>query len=447
MEKQEEDHKNDAVEGKITTFASPYVLAAILADEPAERTVLHNMVVVNENGENSEIVTDSLDVSLNDSLESTKLQAIGDFDRQDQVAINKDKPILTNDGNSVLGTEKVSDLPKSSTPVRNASSGTKKRAAEKAPKPHRSQYIIERNKEKAGKRSTAKTSYAQMHVAKTRNKLDKTDKKAKTQEAETQENSFGSDSGYHLGNEEEINGDKDQNPKFANNADQCVEVNGRNSELEEHRSDLHALDHSHLNGSLNAYHNHGPYYDVSQNYSIYDASFTSGAVSHARDYQSEHLRQSDAVLDPFPPMPHQNLSTQSAPPGVYGYQRKPLISSLHHFNGDYSLSSVLPNSEFVTSERRDKIPESSLHRKFQSEPDLGHSSSPSLQRVASAGRNSKASGSYSSLLQPSPYKPYTWKDYQNFVGSKIKPLAGGLGPNVDTDDFKEKVKNLQIYLY
>ena len=53
----------------------------------------------------------------------------------------------------------------------------------------------------------------------------------------------------------------------------------------------------------------------------------------------------------------------------------------------------------------------------------------------------KVSGSYSSLRQPFAYKPYTLKDYKNFVGSKVKPLAGGLGPNVDTKDFKEKVKN------
>lgn len=60
--------------------------------------------------------------------------------------------------------------------------------------------------------------------------------------------------------------------------------------------------------------------------------------------------------------------------------------------------------------------------------------------MTNVGRNSKASGSYSSLRQPFQYKPYTLKDYRNIAGVNVEHIAGGLGPNVDTDEFKEKVK-------
>ena len=152
---------------------------------------------------------------------------------------------------------------------------------------------------------------------------------------------------------------------------QFADLNSTCTDLDEQENYL--LEESYLNGSINRRHtDHGPYYHVGQNYSTEDASYLYDPVSYTRGYQSAggHLRQSQAVTDPVPQLPYSNyLSTQSAPPGVYGYHREPLITSLHHFSEeDYHLSSVLPNSDFVSYGRRDKIPESSLHRKFPSEP-------------------------------------------------------------------------------
>lgn len=444
MENHEEKQSNDAVEGKITTFASRTVLAAILDHEPIEQDVSHIMVGVNEEGQNSDVVSDSLDTSLNDSLESTELREIGELKRLDPV--NSEGPIFsTKDAKSTLViTEEVSDFPNSSTPTKSANE-TKSRTTEKVPKSRPAQHIIERNKEKAGKRSPTKSSYAQMHAIKARNKLSKVEKKTNVQESTTRENSLGSDVGDNLDIEERVN-NFNQNSYVANHVGrQYLDLNSTTSDLEEQKSDL--LDNSDLDGSFNTFHNHGPYYDVSQHYSTYDSNYVFDPVSYVRGYHSAtaHFRQSHAMAGPIrPELLYNNLSTQSAPPRVYGYHRKPLLSSVHHFSEDNSQirSSVLPNNDYVT-EKRDKIPESSLHRKFCSEPYLVHSRSPSLQKMANVDRNSKASGSCSSLQQPISYKPYTLKDYHTFTGSKVKPLAGGLGPNVDTDDFKEKVLKIE----
>ena len=448
MENHEGKQSNDTVEGKITTFASPTVLAAILDHEPVEQNVAHVMVDVNEQGQNSEMVSDSLDTSLNDSLESTELREIGELKRLDQV--DNEGPIFsTNDAKSTLAfTEEVSDFPKSSTPIKGANE-TKSRTAVKASKPHPSQHIIERNKEKAGKRSPTKSSYAQMHTIKARNKLSKVEKRTNAQENTTPENSLGSDVGNNLENEERVNNGLNQNSYVANHSvgRQYLDLNSTTSDFEEQESDF--VDNSNLNGSLNTFDNHGPYYDVSQCYSTYDSNYILDPVSYVRGYHSatEHLRQPHATVGPVPlEMHYSNLSTQSAPPRVYGYHREPVVSSVHHFNEDDGhLSSVLPNSDYLTG-RRDKILESSIHRKFSSEPYLVHSRSPSLEKMTNLGSNGKASGSYSNLQQPLSYKPYTLREYHNFTGSKVKPLAGGLGPNVDTDDFKEKVMNIKIII-
>ena len=443
MENQEESPINDAVEGKITTFASPTVLAAILDDEQVlDQDIADSMVDLNKQEQNSEIVADSLDASLNDSLESSKLREIGELVH----LVDPEEPSNNEHENlSSLGfTEEVSDFPKSSTPVQNASE-IKNKSAEKAPKPRRSQHIIERNKEQVGKRGAqAKSSYVQMHAIKTRNKLDKMERKIiKTQENRARENSPGSNIGNHPENGEGLNNNFNENFYFENHVDQVVDLSNATTDLDEQENGL--PEHSYLNGSLHTYQNHGPYYDVSANYSTHDSRYANmyHPVSYDGGYQSSvgHLRESHAGTRPVPPLHYNNLSTQSAPPGVYGYHRTPLISNVHHFNKDeYHISSVLSNNDFVNFGGRDKIPASSLHREFSSEPYLAQSSSPSLQKITNVDRNSKASGSYSSLRQPFQYKPYTLKDYQNFTGSKVKPLAGGLGPNVDTDDFKEKVK-------
>ena len=449
MENHEEKQSNDTLEGKIVTFASPTVLAAIL-DEQLDQDVVQSMVDLNEQ---DEMVADSLDNSLNDSLESTKLREIGDVggvvEDTDHVAASdfpKSSTPLHADP------EEVPDFPKISTPAQNASE-QKRKNTEKAPKPRRSQHIIERNKENVGKRVPAKTGYAQMHAGKARNKLDKsTEKKTKNLE-----NASGSNLRNQLDDEGGDNNDLNKSSHFENHVGQIQPIDMNNSysstSLQQQERDL--FENSDLNGAPYVFQNHGPYYDVltqysSPNYGTHESSHYNQPATYTRGNHSAagELRQLHAAMEPIPPSYYNNLSTQSAPPGVYGYERKPLLSSLRYDNfseEDYQLSSVLPNKDFVSSDRRGKAPESSLQRKFSSEPFLAQSSSPTLQKMANVGRNSKTSGSYSSLRKPFEYKPYTLKEYQNFAGSKVKPLAGGLGPNVDTDDFKEKVNKCRLF--
>ena len=443
MEKQEEKQNIDSVDGKITTFAPPAVLAAILDRESLNEDAIHDtMVDTNEREPDSETAQDSLEFSLNDSLESAKLQEFGVLDRVNTT----DEP-----SNPSELTEQVLDFPKTSTPAQKTNE-SKSRKLEKAPKPRRPQHIIERNKENVGKRLPAKTSYARMHATKTKNKLDnKLDEKIRSREEGEKSPGFASGSDSSLGNQsellEDINSDLDQSVNSSGNGSQIQNDPGC---LVHDRQEGDLLPDSFLNGARNAYHNqhHGPYYDVSQTANIYHNTYEPGysyqPTSYSRGYQSAmaNLRQSHAMAGPIPPVHYNPLSTQSAPPGGYSYHRKPLVSSIHHLHeeGYYrNLSSALPNTD---SDRGNKIPEPSLHRKFSSEPYLVQSSSPSLQKMANVGRDSKASGSYSSLRQPFQYKPYTLKDYRNFAGANVEHLAGGLGPNVDSDEFKEKVKIL-----
>ena len=446
METHEEKQNIDSVDGKITTFAPPAVLAAILDRESLNEDAIHDtMVDTNEREPGSEKVQDSLEFSLNDSLESAKLQELGVPERVDTA----NEPSYP----SEVCTEQVLDFPKTSTPAQKTieSNG---RTVEKAPRPRRPQHIIERNKENVGKRMPAKTSYARMHATKTKNKLDNKldEKRNRNREDGEKSPGFASGSDLGLGNQsehfEDINSDLDQTTNFYGNGSQIQNDQGY-SVHDRQEGDL--LPDSFLNGAHNTYRNqhHGPYYDVSQTANVYhDNTYEPGysyqPTSYTRGYQSAmaNLRQSHAMAGSILPVHYNPLSTQSAPPGGYGYYRKPLISRIHHLHEeDYygNLSSVLPNTD---SDRGNKIPEPSLHRKFSSEPYLLQSSSPSLQKVANVGRDSKASGSYSNLRQPFQYKPYTLKDYQNIAGANVEHLAGGLGPNVDSDEFKEKVEIL-----
>lgn len=439
MENQEENQSNDIVEGKITTFASPAVLAAILDEESVNEDVTHGMVDVQEQERDSERIEDSLESSLNDSLEFTKLQESADLERVDS-SVNPSEPF-----SEQTAQNQVLDFPKSSTPVQN-SNEPNDRKLERPPKPRRPQHIIERNKESVGRRMPVKTSYAQMHATKTRNKANKKEEKTNKDREKSPSIAPGPDSS--LGNQsehlEESYNDSDQRTYFNGHASQA-QHDVEHSIHDEQENNL--TQDSYLNDALNTYHNHGPYYDVIQNsslnYTAYQPSYSYQPSSYDRGYQSAvaNLRQSHAMARPIPPLRYNPLSTQSAPPG--GYHRTPPISNEQHlYEEDSYLSSILPNDSFQGS----KIPESSLHRKFSSEPYLVQSSSPSLQKMSNVGRNSKASGSYSSLRQPFEYKPYTLKDYKNFTGANTEHLAGSLGPNVDTDEFKEKVKGLIQHL-
>lgn len=86
MENHEEKQSDDAVEGKITTFASPTVLAAILDGQSSEQGSAYNMVDLKDQGQNSDMVYDSLDASLTDSLEVSKLPENGELESLDRVA-------------------------------------------------------------------------------------------------------------------------------------------------------------------------------------------------------------------------------------------------------------------------------------------------------------------------------------------------------------------------
>ena len=302
------------------------------------------------------------------------------------------------------------------------------------PKPRKPQHIIERNKERVGKKVPERTGYAQVHGMRTIKKVEKIKEKTRNQTEEAAANVPGSGLESQSQHSHKISDD----------------FNSQNSVSPVHYdNDQNLLGDSSLEKSLDTYHSHshGPYYDVSQDFGSYYnplESNYSDLVGYSRGYQSAaaNSRQRHSMAGSFQPTHYNSLSTQSAPPGVYGYQRTPLISSVHNLHEeDYNSSSALSDTDFQNLQKANKFPESSLHRKFSSEPYLANPSSLSLHGMADADRSSKASGSYSSLRQPLfQYKPYSLKDYRNFVGSEVERPAGGLGPNNDTDDFKEKVK-------
>ncbi|XP_068733012.1 jhy protein homolog [Montipora capricornis] len=442
MEDHVEKGQSDPMDGRITTFAPPTVLAAILDDNSVARDVkvAQNTLDTSKTGRRAAVLIDSLDASLHDSLESAQLQGISELRGLDQVESKEDLSLFTNNSKLVVSvTKELPDFPKSSTPVQKVVE-TKETSAEKTLKSRPSQHIIERNKRKVSKRSSTKSSYAQIHAIKLRNK-DNMGQRAKMQENQTEEISFGSDVGMYLGNEGHgHNSDLNQFSypsyirPFHNNSN-----SEEHSGLEEH--DIGFADDSFLNRSLISNQKGESYYSTSVNYSTHLTGHTSEPVSHEREYQSakSHFRQSHGIVDPVGSL-HHNFSTQSAPPGMYGYQREPLITSLHHVNEEFYLSSFLQNSDFVDSVHTEKFPESSLQKRFSSEPRLENLNFSSSQKGTDVQRNSKAASSNSSL-QP-PYKPYTLQDYKTFTGSKAKLSAGGLGPNINTDDYRERIKKV-----
>ncbi|XP_074633515.1 uncharacterized protein LOC141892220 [Acropora palmata] len=436
MENTEDKDSSDPMNDRITTFASPTVLAAILDDNSVDRRihVAKNMLDNSEMGRGSAVLMDSLDASLPDPLESTQVQGMDEVRGLDQVD-SKGKTFFTNNLKSAVVTEKFSDLPKSSTPIQKEIV-TKDRSVEKAAKPRQSsQNIIERNKEKAGKPRTTKSSYAQMHATKTKSK-NKMEHKAKVQEVKTTEIPVSSGVEVCLGNEE-LNsnhsyGDFNEDSfSFCNDGD--YHVKSKHNGLEIHDTEL--SNDSYVTGLHLRNHKHEPYYDLSGYNSTYN---TGDPVSYDGEFQYAQLHNGGSVG----PLHYSKLSTQSAPPGLYGYQRRPLISSLHHFEEDFNFSLVLPNGDFVDQGYVEKLPESSLHRKFSSEPQLEHSGSALSQKLENVQRNNHSSGGHSTSQPSLSYKPYSLKDYQSFMGTKVKQSAGGLGPNIDTDDYKERVKKV-----
>lgn len=431
MERFEEEQSNNSVENKITTFASPAVLAAILDEEPSDEDVNRSVVASNSREEETERVTDSLESSLNDSLEFSKLEESIEPKRDGK------STMMQIESSQVEISDDVSDFPKSSTPLLNDHTKPSEKY-EKPPKPRKPQHIIERNKERVGKKIPERTSYAQVHAIKTRKKVEKI-KASKSQGEEAAANVSGS--GLGSGSE----GQSQHSQKISNDLSQ------RSVSPVHHENEQEFLRDSYSEKSLDTFHNqpHGPYYDVSQNFGSYYnplESNYSDLIGYSRGCQNAtaNSRQAHAMAGSFQPTHYASLSTQSAPPGVYGYQRPPLISNIHNFHGeDFYLSSAFSNIDFQNSQKVNKLPESSLHRTFSSEPYLANPGAPSFQSMADIDRNSKASGSYSSVKQPlSQYKPYSLKDYRNFVGSEAERAAGGLGPNIDTNEFKEKMRKV-----
>ena len=148
MESLEERQSNNGAEDKITTFASPTVLAAILDEEPSDDDVIRSMVASNGQEEDTERVTDSLESSLNDSLEFSKPVESNEPKRVESTKM-KIEP------SQVETSEDISDIPKSSTPLLNDNMKHSKKVGK--PKPRKPQHIIERNKERVGKKVPERT--------------------------------------------------------------------------------------------------------------------------------------------------------------------------------------------------------------------------------------------------------------------------------------------------
>ena len=444
---EESEGSKSTLKGKVTV-TSPIVLAAILDTDKQDvhgfdielKAVSSRNASRTANGE-----LGSLDLPLRDSLESTEME-------------NADSgQDIDGDKSSSSGLKR--EFSSSNSPL------SKPPKAHRTPKPPRPQHIVKRNKGNLGKRVPGR-SYAQMHAIKAKTKESNAPKVHENTKEELDENLSDTPMGRRIENVQKWHSDDHYNGKFKDRdgLGKDLDYTQQNS----HRSNLSFEGHqdisldqesilfsnNYLESTNNAYQNHGSpisgnYWNKNARPSFNNAEFTyakqlpyaykleshnAGYYSALRDLHQSHAVTKDALQDYG-----NQLSTQSAPPEIYGNRRTHVTNTFHCQDQDLS-SSVLSFDHERSPSGRDKIPESTLSRKFSSEPYLTYSNSPMLHKVPNTGTNSKTSGSYSSLRQPFEYKPYTLKDYRNFMGARVEQLAGSLGPNVDTDDFKGKVK-------
>lgn len=188
-----------------------------------------------------------------------------------------------------------------------------------------------------------------------------------------------------------------------------------------------AMDHpmqarySDLNTNIHGNYAHPQPYEQREQASYYDRTYHS-AVQHPQHSQ-------------LPPLQH-SFASQSAPPGTYSHLRKPLLYQAECLPEEENhLSSTLSDSEFVeTQGQMNKTPNSRLKRKFGSEPCLPYSTSTMLRKDLKPERTSYALGP----RQTFDYKPYTLRDYRRVKEVPSSGL-GGLGPNTETAEYKEKV--------
>lgn len=427
MEENEEEHQP---QGVIKTVASPTVLAAILDQtiddkqtfNSLERSSLEEKCLVNS--EQQKIVSLNMDRSgeesiLNDSFVDDSLEfserSLENIDAESE----KQKTDCTPLPESILRANSDNNNSKDAKPL-NKTAKNKQITKQKA----RETNFVDLNKERLN-RATGKSSYAAMYSQKVKQKQNNS-KQNQDKDNATKEKT------------------KDQKqPPFSydstkQNNYSSIPIQDRVSSLSIHdgnyeKSPYYYVDPSY---SQNNYNNtypsanqttvgynsylsqpyHVPYKDFGLRYSNHghQTYMAPSSLGHSRPMDNTSVNQA------------QPYHSQSAPPGAP--TRQPLLDKVEFFpEQEHYLSRTLSNSQFINPlqlYQRELV----LERRFVSEPQL--------YSVLERGKENGASDDITP--RKADYKPYTLKEYKQ-INDPLDKL-GGLGPETESDEYKEKVK-------
>jgi hypothetical protein len=471
---EENEKKEIRDQGIIKTLASPTLLAAILdqensteisqngenlsCDHLTEKTLNTSQqnndsslimddgedILENDDGDLNEFVADSLE--LNDGVNDDGSQVIERSKRLQDEQISDDntrnESSLTQ-GNLTKNTELLSkDFIQTKTAVKN------KLEAKQRPKVD----FIDQNKGNFS-RKTGKSSYAALYSQKVKLKQSNANgKKGKANDSREKEK--------HGKNENEEsrreNISLEQYDNFNESSSSFSFKRSNSSTYTNHNNSLYYNVDAYRIPDVTNYNMQSPamgplnqscipQYDsyVNQPYNVPYKDFGLRYSNHGHhSYQTSSAMAYPQNPNGFYHLPSQmqGYASQSAPPGVPHYGRKPLIDQVEFFpEHDHILSQSLTNSQFINPQQIYQR-QSVLERKFVSEPHLSPSPQPLSGENATdrASKISNGTGSYSSVRQPVDYKPYTLKDYRQIKNEQFDML-GSLGPDTESEEYKGKV--------
>lgn len=439
MEEIEEEENQS--QGVIKTVASPTILAAILDESDQDKQTTDVKSQEEKCPRRSsldklpslEMAEGQNDSNLDNSFVADSLE----YDERLQASIDEqvvDQSANVSDRNSSL----VDSPLRENTSA--ASTGSKplnksvkiKQTPKQKPK---ETNFIDLNKGKLN-RTSGKSSYAAMYSQKLKQKS-------------TQEDvSDGATKGKSKLPQSEKQSSTNSNLSYAKQ-NSYSSVQERNSSLSGinplyEQSSYYNVDPSYLQNSLNNY----PASGVNQPAIIgYNDYFSQPYHVPYRDFglrYSNYGHQSYMMASAVGvPRPADNINqvqgylSQSAPPAAPG--RQSLLDQVEFFpEQEHFLSQSLTNSQFINPMQLYHAP-SVLEKRFVSEPHLS-----SMHSVTEKGRENRNNVN-SNLQKTQDYKPYTLKDYKQFKNDQPDEF-GGLGPETETEEYKEKV-GYNMYLF
>ena len=426
--------------GKIKTFASPQVLAAILDDGSSEITPTTRNLSTNSEGENTSVVgkrspTDFTGRESNSTnVEQHRMGLPGTPNRLEQDHLDQQQKCSSTIGLGSPNSCQTSNGKPAQTELKSRS------------------HIIARNKVQVAVRSKPKT-YAEIHAAKLKKenfKLalriefeEKDILQSNTHEAQGDRIEVACGSEYGQGALE--SGNTHNVVPTAHHTGQWAKDNLDSARYNEQQA-LDPLDSTHYSEQRAPEHLDSARYSERSVSEHLDSSFQSHASVQLPSNQSlnhgsgrasgiEHVYPLGQIA-PLPPIHKgQGHGIQSAPPGMYSYiQNQPLVHHLGYFSDfEHVFSSTLPNSHFI-NQGNSKTNKDSKLRRFVSDPHLASNSKDKV-------KNSKVSYQYgyTGSQRRVDYKPYTLSDFKRLQEEKVENFGRSLGPNTGTDDHREKV--------